>query len=590
MGEVTLTGALASDLSDVLSQVRKATSADRRRLGEILVSGHLINHEQLAAALKAQSTAERARRRLGMVVADLGFASELAVATALADHLGLIAIDLARVATDPDVVRQLPRPIAERTGVLLLGEHPAGGLVVAAADPTNVLALDDVRLYTRASDLYVTVATSTHIREHLARAWSLSEGSQMQDLAHGLLPTQAEPDAEVVTEADAPIVRMVNEILSDASRLRASDIHLEPQRDALRVRYRVDGVLREVTTAPAQIGVLLISRIKILAGLDIAQRRVPQDGRARISVDGKHVDTRVSTLPSMHGEKVVIRLLTRPESVPDLDRLGFSAEQLTAFRLAMGMPQGLILITGPTGSGKTNTLYAAIADISTPERNIITLEDPVEVQLAGITQVQVNPKAGLTFESGLRSILRQDPDIILVGEVRDAQTAELALKAAITGHQVFTTLHTSSAVGALTRLVDMGVEPFLVASSLVASLAQRLVRVPCRTCREPYVPAGDLLARLGLTPDHLRSATPIRGTGCHECGGTGYNGRTAVYEIVSVDAAMRRVLTATPNETAVAEQARRNGVQDLHAHALSKAAAGETTYEEVLRVATARWS
>jgi type IV pilus assembly protein PilB len=312
---------------------------------------------------------------------------------------------------------------------------------------------------------------------------------------------------------------------------------------------------------------------------------VPQDGRARISVEGRSVDCRVSTLPALHGEKVVIRLLSRGEDVAPLDDLGFDPEQLASFRRALSVSQGLVLITGPTGSGKTNTLYSALAEILTPEKNIITLEDPVEVQLPGITQVQVNVKAGMTFQAGLRSVLRQDPDIVLVGEVRDTETAELALKASLTGHLVLTTLHTNSAVAALTRLVDMGAQPFLVASSLTASVAQRLVRRPCSTCVEPYTPTEEVLALLDLTPADLVGATPQRGVGCPDCGSTGYRGRTAVYEVLLVDAAMRRVLVRDASEAAVGAMAEQQGMVTLRAAAIAKARRGETTFEEALRVA-----
>jgi type IV pilus assembly protein PilB len=389
------------------------------------------------------------------------------------------------------------------------------------------------------------------------------------------------------SDEDAPIVKLVNRILSDAVRLRASDIHIEVQRDTLLVRYRVDGLLRDVMTAPKRIATAVISRIKIISGLDIAERRVPQDGRTRITIEGSAIDCRISTLPSLHGEKVVIRLLTRGDDIPSLVSLGFEARQLAAFEAALNVPQGLVLITGPTGSGKTNTLYSAIAAIKTPEKNIVTLEDPIEVQLPGITQVGVNIKAGMTFSAGLRSILRQDPDIVLVGEVRDGETAELALKASLTGHLVLTTLHTNSAVAALTRLVDMGAEPFLVASSLTAAIAQRLVRMPCGACAAPYVPDDVTLAMLGLLPQDLDGATPIRGNGCAECGGTGYRGRTAIYEVLVVDAPMRSVLLRDATESAIAAQARSQGMATLRASALDKARRGETTYEEVTRVSSA---
>ncbi len=575
--------------------LRRARSVDgdargmmqiRRRLGDVLVESGLLTPQQLEQALEEQRKDTGPRRRLGQVVADLGLAAERDVAKALADLLGLELIDLSRMLPAPDVVRLLPRAVAERTRVLVL-DRSENGLVVAAADPTNVLALDDVKLYTRTPDLHVLVATDSQIRDQIARAWAIQhDSSDVSAMVEAVDDDDEGPllgDIPVGAE-DAPIVKLVNQILGDAVHLGASDIHLEVQRDALRVRYRVDGLLRDVMNAPKRIATSVVSRIKVVSGLDIAERRVPQDGRTRFTVGDSEIDARISTLPSLHGEKVVIRLLTRGDSVPALDGLGFEPRQLAMFRSALSVPQGLVLITGPTGSGKTNTLYSAIAEIRNPDKNIVTLEDPVEVQLPGITQVGVNEKTGMTFSKGLRSILRQDPDIILVGEVRDSETAELALKAAMTGHLVLTTLHTNSAVAALTRLVDMGVEPFLVASSLTAAIAQRLVRRPCSACARPYEPDAVTLAALGLTAADLAGARPTRGVGCPECGGTGYRGRTAVYEVLDVDAPMRQVLLKDATEASVAAQARASGMATLRASAVDKARAGLTTFEEALRV------
>ena len=562
----------------------------RRRLGDVFVDSGLLTPEQLDLALEAQRQAPGERRRLGQVVTDLGLASEREVAECLANLLGLEVVDLSRIAPAPDVVRLLPRTIAERIRVLVL-ERSGTGLVVAAADPTNVLALDDVRLYTRTPELTVLVATESQIREQLNRAWALDQGSShVAELASaGAEEDERPPEAALVsaTAEDAPIVKLVNQVLADAVRLRASDIHVEVQRDAVRVRYRVDGLLRDVTTAPKRVATSMISRIKIISGLDIAERRIPQDGRTRFTVEDMAIDARISTLPSLHGEKVVIRLLSRGEAIAGLPDLGFEPEQLDAFKESLAVPQGLVLITGPTGSGKTNTLYSAISQINAPDKNIVTLEDPIEVQLPGITQVQVSEKTGMTFSRGLRSILRQDPDIILVGEVRDTETAELALKASLTGHLVLTTLHTNSAVAALTRLVDMGAEPFLVASSLTCAIAQRLVRRPCESCAEPYQPDEVTLTLLGLNRAALHGSTPRRGVGCPECGRTGYRGRTAVYEVLVVDGPMRQILMKEPTEAAISAQARSAGMRTLRASALSKARRGLTTFEEVVRVTQA---
>jgi type IV pilus assembly protein PilB len=367
---------------------------------------------------------------------------------------------------------------------------------------------------------------------------------------------------------------------------RASDVHVEPAQGATRVRFRIDGLLRDVMTVPRTAHASLVSRLKILSGLDIAERRVPQDGRARFRVAGRDVEARVSTLPSMHGEKVVLRLLARADDVATVDSLGFDEVQRAAIDAAMEAPQGLILITGPTGSGKTSTLYALLREANLPDRNIVTLEDPVEIGMPGITQVQTNERAGLTFAKGLRSILRQDPDMVLLGEVRDTETAELALQASMTGHLVLTTLHTNDSVAALSRLVDMGVEPFLVASSLTLVAAQRLVRRPCPDCLKPYVPDARTLAGLSLTEGDLLNMTPMHGEGCGRCGGTGYRGRMGVYEVLPISPAIRSVLLATPTEAALGAAARAAGVISLRAAAIAAAGRGQTTFEEVLRVTT----
>jgi type IV pilus assembly protein PilB len=560
----------------------------RRRIGEVLVEQGLLNEEQLRTALTAQGSvaAGQPRKKLGAVVIELGLATEREVATALAEALKLPLVDLGRTMAQPEAVRLLPRAVAERAGVLVLSSERNGAkLTVATGDPTNVMALDDVKLYTGAAELVVLVATESQVRDHLARSWSLSEDSSD---VHTLFEAMDSNETEIEEVSPqgveaAPIVRLVDVVLADAVRARASDVHVEPQAGELRIRYRVDGLLRDVMTIPRNAAAATVSRIKIVSGLDIAERRRPQDGRAKLTVDRMTVEARISTLPTLHGEKVVIRLLPRSDDVPMLSKTGLTAAQRELVNAALVQAQGLVLITGPTGSGKTNTLYAAIQQISTPDRNIVTLEDPVEVQVAGITQVQVHERSGLTFARGLRSVLRQDPDIVLVGEVRDQETAELALKASLTGHLVLTTLHTNDAVAAVTRLVDMGVEPFLVASSLSLVVAQRLVRRPCDSCAASYVPSDRTLSLLGLTEADLTDATPRRGKGCSECAGTGYRGRTGVYEVLPVTAQMRQVLLTTPTEAAIGAAARANGMMTLRASALAAAHRGETTYEEVLR-------
>jgi type IV pilus assembly protein PilB len=559
-------------------------AALRRRLGDVLLSRGTLTEAGLADALTAQRTTTGPRRRLGQIVVDRGLATERQVAEALGELLGLEVVDLSRRTIAPDIARLLPRPVAERSRMLVLGRE-GDSLLVASADPTNVVALDDVRLYTRAAELTVVIATETQVRDQLNRAWSLSEdSSHITDGVDDTAGDAPEDYAESSSADDAPIVKLVSSVLVDAVRCQASDVHIEPQRDGLRVRYRVDGVLRDVMAVPRSATAAVVSRLKIVSGLDIAERRVPQDGRAKLAVDGRSIDARVSTLPSVHGEKVVIRLLTQSETIPNLDSIGLGPEDLATLLRAISAPQGLVLITGPTGSGKTNTLYAAINEILTPELNIVTLEDPVEIQVPGITQVQVHERAGMTFGRGLRAILRQDPDVVLVGEVRDRETAELALQASLTGHLVLTTLHTNSAPAALTRLVDMGVEPFMVASSLACVVAQRLVRRHCATCVAPDVPDPLVLEALGLGAADLVGATPQRGTGCSDCGGTGYRGRIGIFEVLEVDPRMRRLITQAPTEDMVADAAVAAGMSTLRSAAIAAALAGRTTFDEALRV------
>ncbi len=555
----------------------------RRRIGEVLVSQGLITPEQLTELLARQDRPGTKRQRLGAAVIDAGYATDRQVAEALADALALEVVDLSQAAVDTEIARLLPRSVAERSAMLILTMEGTK-VTVATSDPTNVVALDDVRLHTDALEIVVRVATETQVRQQLARVWSLSEdGPGVSTIFEGLSEDDTIEEATAEATEAAPVVKLVDVILADAVRARASDVHVEPQAGELRIRYRIDGLLRDVMTVPRSGSLATISRIKIVSGLDIAERRRPQDGRARLLIDGSAVEARVSTLPTLHGEKVVIRVLPRAESVPRLDQTGITGTQLDIVTAALVQSQGLILITGPTGSGKTSTLYAAIQHVSTPDRNVVTLEDPVEIELAGITQVQVNNKAGMTFAAGLRSVLRQDPDIVLVGETRDQETAELALQASLTGHLVLTTLHTNDAVGAVTRLVDMGVEPFLVASSLSLVIAQRLLRKPCDQCKATYAPSPRTLALLGIADADIAGATPLRGKGCGECGGTGYRGRTGIFEVLPVTAQLRHVLLTTPTESAISAAARAHGMTTMRSSALQAAHRGETTYEEVLR-------
>jgi type IV pilus assembly protein PilB len=563
----------------------------RRRLGEVLVSQGLLSEIQLAEALAAQGDVApgEPRLRLGPLVVERGLVAERDITHALAEALDLELVNLGRTTIDPAIARLLPRAVAERHGILLMSRTKRGGFRVAMGDPTDVVALDDVKLYTGAGEIIVCVAADSQVRDHLRRAWALSEDyhdrTNLAALMSGTGGSEEVTDSvDRADVSDAPIVRLVNEMFAEAVRLSASDIHVEPQREDLRIRFRVDGLLREVMSVPKRVTAAVSSRIKVMSGLDIAERRKPQDGRARLIVGDLVIDARISTLPTVHGEKVVIRLLSRGDNVPALEEVGFESRQLETLQAGLMAPQGLVLITGPTGSGKTSTLYSAIQQIRSAARNIVTLEDPVEISLSGINQVQVNERTGMTFARGLRAVLRQDPDIVLVGEVRDLETADLALQASLTGHLVLTTLHTNDAVSAITRLVDMGSEPFLVASSLSMVVAQRLVRKPCPSCVVGYLPTPRTLELLGLGAGDLTGTTPMRGNGCGDCGETGYSGRTALFEVLPITAAVRRVLLSTPTEQGLRAAARAAGMLPLRAAGLAKAGRGETTYEEVLRV------
>jgi type IV pilus assembly protein PilB len=567
----------------LLNRSDEPQPSGRRRLGELLVSHGLLTEEQLRHSLSEQERMEGGRRRrLGRVVVDEGFLTEGQLAYALADLMHLELVDLTELTLDLSIARTLPRRVAERHGMLVIGRDDHT-IRVATADPTNVIALDDVRLYTGATTVTIVVSTDSQIQTELRRVWAIVD--QDAELSNVVDEPEAIDEHDLESAADqGPTVRLATSIVSDAVRSRASDIHVEPQIDGLRIRYRIDGLLRDVMKVPRHSAAALISRLKIVSGLDIAERRLPQDGRTRLTVDGTGVDARVSTLPSVHGEKVVIRLLASGDHVPAVTQLGLDEQQLEALLAGTANPQGLVLITGPTGSGKTHTLYSVLSHMATTDKNVVTLEDPVEIQLPGITQVQTNERAGLSFSKGLRSILRQDPDVVLVGEVRDSETAELALQASMTGHLVLTTLHTNDAVAALTRLVDMGIQPFLIASSLSLVVAQRLVRRPCADCVGPYTPSARVLTLLGLTEADLVGATPMRGRGCGQCGGTGYRGRTGIFEVLPVTASVRSVLSHTPTEAAVGAAARAAGMTTLRGSGLARARRGETTFEEVLRV------
>jgi general secretion pathway protein E len=498
------------------------------------------------------------------------------------------SIDVAAI--DPELLARLPMQFAKRNSILPLGADEES-VQVAIADPRAVAPLDDLRLlYGRR--VRPVVVPAPVVTDAINQAYDRASGSAADligDLSEerlDLIATELEEPRDLLEADDeAPIIRLVNSLLFQAVKDRASDIHIEPFERTLTVRFRIDGILYDVISPPKRFQPIIVSRVKIMAGLNIAEKRLPQDGRLRTKVAGKNVDVRVSVVPTAFGERVVLRILDQGTTVLALEDLGLTGRNLALVQRLVRQSHGVVLVTGPTGSGKTTTLYAALTTINSTERNIITIEDPIEYQLQGVGQIQVNPKIDLTFANGLRSILRQDPDVIMVGEIRDGETAEIAIQAALTGHLVFSTLHTNDAASAISRLVDMGTEPFLVSSSVIAVMAQRLVRRVCVACRRPVEPSAELLQELGLTPSRLAGATLYAaGPGCDACKGTGYRGRTGVHELMVIDDAVRALIMKNADASEVRRAAVAGGMLVLREDGAAKVLAGETTVEEVLRV------
>ena len=551
----------------------------RRKLGDTLVGWGVITPQQLEAALEAQAADGRTvRRRLGRVLVDGGLVTDGAVAAALADMHGLQVVDLDQQIIDPGVARRIPHSIAVQHVVLPLTVRE-GVLRVAVADPVDVVALDDLRMRAQGLRLEVVVAAESQLRDKIAELWS----QVVTEDALEKFVSELSIDEEVNLEAgdDEGAVAAVHQILSASVRAGASDVHIEPMRDGVRVRVRIDGTLRPLMSLPRGGHPSIVARTKIVAGLDIVERRVPQDGRARLRVDGRDRNLRVSTLPTMHGEKIVVRLLSDQAALPSLTDLGMGLDQELILQNALHLPQGLVLITGPTGSGKSTTLYSAIRQMVNDERNLITLEDPVEIELPGVAQVQVSDKTGMTFAAGLRSALRQDPDVIMVGEIRDQITAELAVRAALTGHLVLSTLHTNDSASAVIRLVEMGVPNYLVASSLTLSMAQRLVRKPCTECVVRMPADADTRHRLGMTA--AEAASCLAPVGCRACAMSGYSGRLGLYEMLPITRGVRAALMAGAGETAIASAAVSDGFRSLQRLGVEAAVAGLTTPAELLR-------
>ena len=541
-------------------------------LHELLLEQGLLSRDQLQAA---QAEAVKSGHPLRRVLLQRGLMSEEDLSGLVASQAGVTSIDLANYLIKPEAVQLIPEALARKHTVMpvfKIGES----LTVAVEDPLNVFAIDELRLKTKC-EIKTVVASERSIRSAIDQYYGASGtiAEVAQAIQEAALPKRDEEAAE-----EAPIIRLVNLIIMQAMKERASDIHIEPGDGTLRTRFRVDGMLREVNGPPPHLHSAVASRIKVLAALDIAEKRKPQDGRFQLKTEGKTIDLRVSTVPTQFGEKVVMRLLDSTSALLSLEQLGLDETLRGPVERLVRAPHGILLVTGPTGSGKTTTLYAALHLINSPALNIITIEDPVEYRLPGVNQVQVNPKADVTFASALRSFLRQDPNVIMVGEIRDRETAEIAIQASLTGHLVLSTLHTNDASTSLTRLVDMGIEPFLVASSVAGVLAQRLVRVVCPKCKEPYRPDERVVQELGLTG----RASFARGKGCASCKQSGYQGRIGIYELLQMSDELKTLIVSKAPAHAIRDAARTAGMRTLREDGMSKAAAGITTLEEVLRV------
>jgi type IV pilus assembly protein PilB len=566
-----------------------------QRLGDLLVKEKVITQEQLEQATKLQ---KESHTRLASALVKLGFLSDEDVTNFLSRQYGVPAINLSYFEIDPAVVKLIPYETAKRYQILPLSRVGAS-LTIAMVDPTNVFAMDDIKFMT-GFNIEPVVASESSIIEGIDKAYGTSKEEELEQVMQSMNDLGEGTDIEVQAEEhelelkelekaadEAPIVKLVNLVLTDAVKRGASDIHMEPYEKEFRVRFRIDGVLQSIMNPPLKLKDAIISRLKIMAKLDISEKRLPQDGRImlKMQIGGKkkQLDFRVSTLPTLWGEKIVLRLLDKENLRLDMTKLGFEQESLTKFEKAILKPYGMVLVTGPTGSGKTNTLYSAISRLNQPDTNIMTAEDPVEFQLGGVNQVQMKEQIGLNFATALRAFLRQDPNIILVGEIRDFETAEIAIKAALTGHLVLSTLHTNGAPETITRLMNMGIEPFLVATSVHLICAQRLVRRICKDCAEPVEVPPQALIDEGYTPEESKTVQIMKGAGCGTCNKTGYKGRTGLYEVMEVDDEIRELVLVGASAIELKKKAIERGMITLRRSGLIKVAQGWTTLEEVAR-------
>jgi len=561
------------------------------RIGELLVKENLLTAAQLR---EARDGARNKGSRLGAEITQLGYLDESELTEFVAKQYGVPSINLEEFEIDRAVIELIPEEVANKHNVVPVN-RAGSTLILATADPSNIFALDDIKFLT-GYNIQPVVAAEAAIKRAIERYYDASASLEevmgdFDDSDIDLIQAETDVDAAELAKAseDAPVVKLVNLILTDAVKKNASDIHIEPYEKTFRVRYRIDGVLYEVMKPPLKLRNAITSRLKIMSELDIAERRLPQDGRIKLKMGrGKEMDFRVSVLPTLFGEKVVLRLLDKSNLQLDMTKLGFEMNQLQVFQGCIHQPYGMVLVTGPTGSGKTTTLYSALSELNKMSENLSTAEDPVEFNLMGINQVQMHEEIGLNFAAALRSFLRQDPDIIMVGEIRDFETAEIAVKAALTGHMVLSTLHTNDAPSTVNRLLNMGIEPFLVSSSVNCIVAQRLARRVCEGCKEtdPEV-THEALIEAGLPEDVAREVAPVKGKGCRDCSETGYKGRFAVYEVMELKEELKEFVLNGASALELKREAIRLGMKTLRQSALSKLREGHTTLKEVLRVSAA---
>lgn len=548
----------------------------RKLLGQVLIEHGLITAEQLQEALDIQINN---KEKIGTILVELGYLSEPNLMAVLEFQLGIPYVNIAKTPVDSQIAQLIPEHLALRHKVIPIGKR-GEKLVLAMADPLNVFAIDDIRIATSLDIIPVLAGESDiamAIKQYLGVKESLDK--MIEDFGPEIETREEEEEIDEIVE-EGPIVKLVNSMIAQAVASGASDVHIEPQEKEVVVRYRIDGVLHKAMSSPRKTQAALLSRLKIMANMDIAEKRVPQDGRIPIKIEGKEIDLRVSSLPTVHGEKIVMRILDKSGSLRPIDGLGMQPEMTETFRQLIKQPYGMFLITGPTGSGKTTVLYSALQELNNEETNIISVEDPVEYTLSGINQVNVNTKAGLTFASGLRAILRQDPDVVMVGEIRDSETVEIAVGAALTGHLVLSTLHTNSASATITRLMEMGIEPFLISSSIIGVMAQRLVRKICPNCKEEYQISSTIAQQLGIGDKH----TFYRGKGCRLCNRTGFQGRIPVQELLVYNQEIKDMILDRANTHEIEQAAIRAGMKTLKMDGLDKAMAGLTTLEEAMTV------